>query len=232
MAVTKTQVYLTNNDTGTSQTIELDGVVTEFPLTGLQPYTNYTAYPRAECNNLFGNLGGYSALGSPVTFTTLPLSQSSYLTSYDSDRQISIISNASNAYTEPTSASGYATIYLTRGAGAVTYIYWHFGNMNIPQGATILNITFKFRALCETTVSARIPVHTAQLYVGTTTAKGTTTTISNTATTYTVTFNPNSWTVDELNNATLKLYAERGTENANTAYAFRLYGAEMVVEYY
>lgn len=226
-AVQKTKVTITNTNTGVSTDYELDGEVAAFPVNGLEPYTTYTVKAAAMTNLIY-----YSDAGQGVTFTTLPLSQSSYLTSYDNDRQISTISNASNAYTEPTSASGYATIYLTRGAGAVTYIYWHFGNMNIPQGATVLNITFKFRALCETTVSARIPVHTAQLYVGTTTAKGTTTTISNTATTYTVTFDSNSWTVDELNNATLKLYAERGTENANTAYGFRLYGAEMIVEYY
>ena len=231
MAVTKTQVYLTNNDTGTSQTIELDGVVTEFPLTGLQPYTNYTAYPRAECSNLFGNLGGYSALGSPVTFTTLPLSQSSYLVGYDSDRQVYSFSNPSNAYTEPTSASGYATIYLTRGTGAVTYFYWNFG-LNIPEDATILSVTCRFRALTETTVSARIPVHTGQLYAGTTTPKGTPVTIANTATTYTVTFSGSDWTPAELNNAKLKIYAERGTENVNTSYTMRTYGAEIVVEYY
>lgn len=226
MAAQKTRVRITNTTTTEQTVTERDGQITAFEVTDLQPYTTYTAEASVMVN------GNWLAYTQPTTFTTLPLSQSSYLTSYDNDRQISTISNASNAYTEPTSASGYATIYLTRGAGAVTYIYWHFGNMNIPQGATVLSITFKFRALCETTVSARIPVHTAQLYVGTTTAKGTTTTISNTATTYTVTFNPNSWTVDELNNATLKLYAERGTENANTAYGFRLYGAEMVVEYY
>lgn len=225
MAAQKTRVRITNTATSAQMLRDQEGEITAFEVTGLDPLTTYTAEAALMYNDT------WQPFTSPYSFTTLPLSQSSYLTSYDSDRQISTISNASNAYTEPTSASGYATIYLTRGAGAVTYIYWHFGNMNIPQGATVLSITFKFRALCETTVSARIPVHTAQLYVGTTTAKGTTTTISNTATTHTVTFNPNSWTVDELNNATLKIYAERGTENANTAYGFRLYGAEMTVEY-
>ena len=225
MAAQKTRVRITNTATSVQTITDQNGEITAFEVTGLDPLTTYTAEAALMYNDT------WQPFTSPYTFTTLPLSQSSYLTSYDSDREVYTLNNPSNAYTEPTSASGYASIYLVRGAGAVTYIYWHFGNMNIPQGATVLSITFKFRVMCETTVSARIPVHTAQLYVGTTTAKGTTTTIANTATTYTVTFNPNSWTVDELNNATLKIYAERGTENANTAYGFRLYGAEMVVEY-
>ena len=229
--IKKTRVRLTNTNTGVSTIQEQDGEVTAFVATDLSPYTTYTA----ECSFMqkvtwYPN-EQWTTYSSPVTFTTLPLSQSSYLVGYDSDRQVYSFSNSSNAYTEPTSASGYATIYLTRGTGAVTYFYWNFG-LNIPEDATILSVTCRFRALTETTVSARIPVHTGQLYAGTTTPKGTPVTIANTATTYTVTFSGSDWTATELNNAKLKMYAERGTENVNTSYGMRMYGAEMVVEYY
>lgn len=224
MAVEKTRVRLTNTAT-TEQTInERNGQITAFEVTELAPYTTYTAEAAVMVN------GEWQPYTSPYNFTTLPLSQSSNLVGYDADRQVYSFSKPSNAYTEPTSASGYATIYLTRGTGAVTYFYWNFG-LNIPEDATILSVTCRFRTLCETTVSGRIPVHTCQLYAGTTTAKGTPTTIANTATTYTVTFSESDWTATELNNAKLKMYAERGTENVNTSYTLRMYGAEMIVEY-
>lgn len=225
MAAQKTRVRLTNTAT-TEQTIdERDGQITAFEVADLQPYTTYTAEASVMIN------GNWLAYTQPTTFTTLPLSQSSYLVSYDPDHAYYSLHNVSNAYTEPTSASGYATFGLVRGEGAITYIYWNFG-LNIPEDATILSVSCRFRALTETTVSARIPIHTGQLFVGTTTPKGTAKTIPNTATTLEFNIDPSEWTPAELNNAKLKIYGQRGTENVNTSYTFRMYGAEMVVEYY
>lgn len=225
MAAQKTRVRITNTTTTEQTVTERDGQITAFEVTDLQPYTTYSAEAAVMVN------GNWLAYTQPSTFTTLPLSQSSYLVSYDHDHAYYSLYNATNAYTAPTSASGYATFGLVRGEGAITYMYWNFG-LSIPENATILSVSCRFRSLCETTISARIPIHTGQLYAGTTTPKGTAKTIPNTATTLVFDIDPSEWTPAELNNAKLKIYAERGTENVNTSYTFRLYGAEMVVEYY
>lgn len=224
MAAQKTRVRITNTATSVQTVTEQNGEITAFEVTGLDPLTTYTAEAALMYNDV------WQPYTSPYTFTTLPLSQSSYLVGYDPDRQTYSLYNPANAYTAPTSSSGYATFGLVRGEGAITYMYWNFG-LNIPENANILSVSCRFRSLCETTVSARIPIHTGQLFVGTTTPKGTAKTIPNTATTLTFDIDPSEWTAQELNNAKLKIYAERGTENVNTSYTFRLYGAEMIVEY-
>lgn len=231
MPITKTLLLVTNNSTGDSQEYEFNGAQTELNLTGLQPLTSYTVRARAQCSNVFGSMSGYSALGTPVTFTTAPLSQSSYPTSYDSDHRYYSISNPEGAYTEPATGTGYCDVYLTRGDGAETYVYWNFGNINIPTDATILSVSCTFRARIETAISSRIPIHTAQMYAGTSTPKGTAQTVAASATTYTLNFDPSDWTPAELNDAKLKIYAQRGTDYSNTSYSFRVYGAELVVEY-
>ena len=225
MAVQKTRVRLTNTAT-TEQTInERDGQITAFEVTELAPYTTYTAEAAVMVN------GEWQPYTQPSTFTTAPLSQSSYPTSYDSDHRYYSISNPEGAYTEPATGTGYCDVYLTRGDGAETYVYWNFGNINIPTDATILSVSCTFRARIETAISSRIPIHTAQMYAGTSTPKGTAQTVAASATTYTLNFDPSDWTPAELNDAKLKIYAQRGTDYSNTSYSFRVYGAELVVEY-
>lgn len=225
-AVEKTRVRITNVATGVYTDYIQDGEITAFDVTGLEPYTEYNAKASGMTNGVW-NID----MNSGVNFTTLPLSQSSYPTSYDSDNRYYSINNPEGAYTEPATGTGYCDVYLTRGDGAETYVYWNFGNINIPTDATILSVTCTFRARIETAISSRIPIHTAQMYAGTSTPKGTAQTVAASATTYTLNFDPSDWTPTELNNAKLKIYAQRGTDYSNTSYSFRVYGAELVVEY-
>lgn len=155
-------------------------------------------------------------------------SSSSHLTSYDDEYSAYSVSNLANAYADSSNAS-YAQINLTRNANAVTQIYYNFGSLNIPTGATINSITCSCKCSINQTNSSRITTRQAQLYRGTT-AMGTAHTVGNSTTAFNIT--PGTWTVAQLNDGVkLRLYAVRGTSNTTSSYYFRLYGATLTVNY-
>lgn len=148
-------------------------------------------------------------------------------TGVDSDYAYASISNTSNGYTDSSSTT-YATINLTTGSGATTYIYFTFNFSNIPVGATIDSVSCSAKAYINTTNSSRITTRQIQLYTGTT-AKGNASTISNSTTAFNMT--AGTWTRDELQDARIRLYAVRGTSNTTSTYYFRFYGATFTVNY-
>lgn len=155
-------------------------------------------------------------------------SSSSHLTSYDDEYSAYSVSNLANAYADSSNAS-YAQINLTRNANAVTQIYYNFGSLNIPTGATINSITCSCKCSINQTNSSRITTREAQLYRGTT-AMGTAYNVANSTTAFDIT--PGTWTVAQLNDGVkLRLYAVRGTSNTTSSYYFRLYGATLTVNY-
>ena len=143
------------------------------------------------------------------------------------DHAYASISNATNGYTDSSSTT-YATINLTTGSGATTYIYFTFDFSNIPVGATINSVSCTAKAYINTTNSSRITTRQIQLYSGTT-AKGSASTISNSTSAFTMT--AGTWTRDELLNARIRLYGVRGTSNTTSTYYFRFYGATFTVNY-
>lgn len=143
------------------------------------------------------------------------------------DHAYASISNTSNGYTDSSSTT-YATINLTTGSGATTYIYFTFDFSDIPAGATIDSVSCSAKAYINTTNSSRITTRQIQLYSGTT-AKGSASTISNSTTAFNMT--PGTWTRDELQNARIRLYGVRGTSNTTSTYSFRFYGATFTVNY-
>lgn len=147
--------------------------------------------------------------------------------SIDSSYSYASISGGSNAYTESSSTT-YATINLTTGSGATTYVYYKFDTSDIPAGATIDSITCSAKAYINTTNSSRITTRQIQLFSGTT-AKGSAATISNSTTAFSIT--PGSWTRNELNDLRIRLYAVRGSSNTTTTYYFRFYGATVTINY-
>ena len=148
-------------------------------------------------------------------------------TNVDSDHAYASISNTSNGYAESSNTT-YATINLTTGSGATTYIYFTFDFSEIPAGATIDSVSCSAKAYINTTNSSRITTRQIQLYSGTT-AKGSAHTISNSTTAFTMT--TGTWTRDELQNAKIRLYGVRGTSNTSSTYYFRFYGATFTVNY-
>lgn len=145
--------------------------------------------------------------------------------SYDSGYQAYSFSDLTNGCADASSTT-YATVNLTRGYNAQTFIFYNF-NVNIPAGATINSVAcaVKCRQFNGTYTSSR----SAQLFSGST-AKGDATTLPSNATPFNIA-NCGSWTASELSSVKLRLFAQRsGTSNTNTCY-FRFYGATLTVNY-
>ena len=148
-------------------------------------------------------------------------------TNVANDHAYASISSTTSGYTDASSTS-YATINLTTGSGATTYIYFTFDFSDIPAGATIDSVSCSAKAYINTTNSSRITTRQIQLYSGTT-AKGSASTISNSTTAFDMT--AGTWTRSELQNARIRLYGVRGTSNTTSTYYFRFYGATFTVNY-
>ena len=155
------------------------------------------------------------------TITSNPVSYNTTDYSYAS------VSNMERAY-NPSSNTTYATINLTTGQDAETWVYFNFDFSDIPEGATIDSVSCSTKAYINTTNSSRITSRTCQLYAGST-AKGSASTISNSTTAFNMTCG--SWTRAELLTARLRLYAKRGSSNTTSTYNLRLYGATFTVTY-
>lgn len=144
-----------------------------------------------------------------------------------SDHAYASITSTENAY-NPSSNTSYATINLTTGTNAVTYVYFTFDFSEIPAGSAIDSISCSAKTYINTTNTSRITTRQAQLYSGST-AKGSASTISNSTTAYNMT--TGNWTRDELQDASLRIYVQRGTSNTTSNYYVRVYGATFTVEY-
>lgn len=157
---------------------------------------------------------------------------SSNIVSYNSDHSYYSISNASQGYANSTS-SNYATVNMTRGSGATTYIYWEFSLSSIPTTATINSISCNYRAGVSSTSTRYIASATIQMCSGTTT-KGSSKSIMSTSPSAT-SFSSSemgTWTAAEINaGVKLKTVATRGTSSTNSNYAIRFYGADITVTY-
>lgn len=146
--------------------------------------------------------------------------------SYDPDYQAYSVENLTNAYSGITSTT-YANIYLTRGAEEETWIFYAFA-LNIPLNATINSVLVRTRSQVSTTVSTTIAIRQAQFYAGST-PKGSPVSLQNTPTTQTL--NTGALTAAELNQAKIRWYCKRGTNNVNNSSYIRIRGAEIQVEY-
>lgn len=157
---------------------------------------------------------------------------SSNIVSYNSDHSYYSISNASQGYANSTS-SNYATVNLTRGSSASSYIYWEFSLPTIPDNATIDSISCNYRAGVSSTSTRYIASATIQMCSNKTT-KGSSKSIMSTspsASSFT-SAQMGTWTVAEINaGVKLKTSATRGTSSTNSNYAIRFYGADIEIEY-
>lgn len=120
-------------------------------------------------------------------------------------------------------------INLKTGSGAESYVFYTFDFSAIPSDATIKSITGKAKAYISNTNSWRINKREVQLYYGTSTAKGSSSTMSTSTDALTLTCG--TWTRAELDNCRLRLYAKRGSWGTSTTYYMGLYGADLTVTY-
>lgn len=147
--------------------------------------------------------------------------------SYDTtDHQWNSASSIENGYAN-TSSTTYSTIYDTLGSRAETWIYYKFDTSSIPDGATINSVSCKAKAYASGNVS-NVPSKWMCTFSGTT-QKGSTYGLGTSTAVRTLTVG--SWTLAEIRDARIKLYAKRGTDNVNTNYVLRMYGAEFTVNY-
>lgn len=157
---------------------------------------------------------------------------SSNIVSYNSSHSYYAISNAANGYHDSTNTS-YASVNLTRGSQAESYMYWEFSLPTIPTGATINSITCNYKARTSSASTSYIAQATIQMCTGTTT-KGTAKSIlttSTSASSFTST-EIGTWTVAQLNaGVKLRTYAKRGTSRTNSNYYIYFYGADISVTY-
>ena len=145
-----------------------------------------------------------------------------------SDHSYASITGQNQGYTDATSTN-YATINLTTGASATTYIYYTFDCSDIPSEATIDSISCSAKCYISTTNSNRVATRQVQLFTGTT-ARGSAATVSNSTSAFTVTAG-SGWTRAMLQDLRIRIYAVRGNSNTDTTYYFRFYGATVTINY-
>lgn len=135
--------------------------------------------------------------------------------------------NIENGYNSADNTT-YATINLTTGSGAETYIYYTFDLSAIPDGAVITSVICSVKARISTTSSSYVSSRTMQLYSGTT-AKGSSASIPSSARAIAIT--AGDWTLSELNDCRLRLHAKRGSSSTSKTRYISFYGATLTIEY-
>lgn len=150
-----------------------------------------------------------------------------YLSGYDAtDYAYASAEGLENPIGAGVDATTYATINLTTGSNAETYVYYTFDLTEIPQGAEIVSISCRAKGLAN--IRSWYGSASVQLYSGAT-AKGTASSLSTTATTQTLT--AGTWTTEELADCRLRVYAKRGTMGTSSDYYIQFYGAELTITY-
>lgn len=159
-----------------------------------------------------------------ATLKTLTVYPSGYISD---DYAYASAENIENGYNSADNTT-YATINLTTGSEAETYIYYTFDLSAIPDGAVITGVSCSAKATISSTSYLYISSRTMQLYSGTT-AKGSYASIPSSANATTI--SAGDWTRDELTDCRLKIYASRGSLGATTARNIKFYGASLTIEY-
>lgn len=159
-----------------------------------------------------------------ATLKTLTVYPSGYISD---DYAYASAENIENGYNSADNTT-YATINLTTGSRAETYIYYTFDLSAIPDGAVITSVSCSANVTISSTSSLYISSRTMQLYSGTT-AKGSSSSIPSSAAATTIT--AGNWTKDELTVCRLKLYVKRASLGATTARNIKFYGASLTIEY-
>ena len=164
------------------------------------------------------------AAGTPQeqTITRYP---SSYDTEHHSYQGMSNVANAYDA-----GDNDYATINLTRGNGAETYVYFQFDLSAIPDNATIEEITLVAKAQVTTTVGSRLGTRVLQVCRGTTAVGTATANMTTSAREYTMDVGT-GWTGANIKDLTIKVNVFRGTQATTTNYYCYFYGATLTIKY-
>ena len=129
-------------------------------------------------------------------------------------------------------SSTRACVYSNTGNNAVSDLWYNFDCSQIPSGATIDSVSCQAGAACYNSGSY-FTVKTLQLYVGTSTAKGTAVTVTGNGSTganHTVD-GGTTWTRAELDDLKIRFYVVRNTSNSSDDASFSFFGATLTVNY-
>lgn len=137
------------------------------------------------------------------------------------------VTSLDNCYND-TSNETYAQFYLQKGGMAQTSIYLTFDLSSIPSDATITSVNCKAKCRISTDVAARILTRQVQMFSGST-AKGSADTIS--TQTETLILDVGSWNRQELDDLSLRFYAERNYSGTSNNQYLYVYGADLTIEY-
>lgn len=158
---------------------------------------------------------------------------SSNIESHDtSDYSYYALTNPTRGHADSTSID-YASMNLTRGQSAQSYMYWEFSLPTIPANATIDSITCNYKARVSSSSTNYIAQATIQLYSGTT-AKGNSKSIRTTSTSASSLSSAQigTWTPAEINaGMRLRTWAQRGGSRTTSNYYIYFYGADIEIEY-
>ena len=158
---------------------------------------------------------------------------SSNIESHDtSDYSYYALTNPTHGHADSTSTD-YASMNLTRGQSAQSYMYWEFNLPAIPTNATINSITCNYKARVSSSSTNYIAQATIQLYSGTT-AKGSSKSIRTTSTEASSLSSTQigTWTPAEINaGMRLRTWAQRGGSRTTSNYYIYFYGADIEIEY-
>ena len=150
----------------------------------------------------------------------------------DDDHSYYSISGTSNAYKGTGSSSSYCTIDPSRGNNAETWFYFKFDTSSIPANATITSVSCSVRNWMASGVTGANRFTSVYMTMASgTTEKGTAIDIKSNYSNTARTFTAGTWTLSEVQDVRVKFYAQRGTANASTSYAMRVYGGTLTIEY-
>lgn len=158
-----------------------------------------------------------------VTKTFLP-------TGYDTTRSAYYsITNPNNFVNCDTISTTRTNIYLVRGSQAETFFYVNFDFSEIPENATITSISGKIKGRC-TGNGNYISYRQFRPYVGDT-VRGYSKNFTVSDQVLDIDFGTGSYTREQLDDLTIRLYAKRTSSGTNNSYYFYLYGAEITITY-
>ena len=155
-----------------------------------------------------------------------------YPSSYDTEHHSYYnLSNVSRAYDDGSvETNGYASINLTRGSGAETYMYFKFDLSSIPDNATIEEISLVAKANVTTTAGTRLGTRVLQVCRGTTAVGTATANMTTSAREYTMDVGT-GWTGANIKDLTIKVNVFRGNQATTTSYYCYFYGATLTIKY-
>ena len=157
--------------------------------------------------------------GGPQEYTI-----SLHPTSYDTENYSwRTSSNIERGYTNSSSTT-YARFGIPKPYGEA-YVYYKFDTSSIPDGAEIVSVECKAKAAASGN-STTTPTKLIQMATGTT-LKGTATTITSTATERTL--DVGEWTLAEIRDIRIRVYAKTGNTTSN--YNLDFYGATLTITY-